>query len=177
MDEEDPVIQSWEAQLRSGSTFGDDDQFNDFMMPELKQPEPGFATTQTTPGSVHAHQQLTSSTYSPPEQKALIPATPMRRLVFDRKDKKAFLQNVKVVTEKLDTCTYDHLLKQDPGLAHAVLQFRNIKPSDTIAVERTGGKENLHFNTVTFSAYLLKICQTNLKESKRNAKKDNQDTM
>ena len=84
---------------------------------------------------------------------------------------------MKVVTELRDTCTNDHLLKQYQCLAHAVLQRRNIKPSDTIAVERTGGKEKLHFNTVTFSAYLLKICQTNLKESKRNAKKDNQDKM
>ena len=107
--------------------------------------------------------------------KALIPATP--RLVFDRNDKKAFLQNVKVVTEKRDTCTHDHLLQQYQCLAHAVFQNRNITASDTIAVETTECKENLHFNTVTFSAYLLKLCHTNLKESNRNAKKDNQDKM
>jgi hypothetical protein len=92
-------------------------------LPMLKEPDPGFATTQTTPGSVHAHQQLTSPNYSPPEQKALIPATPMRRLIFDRNDKKAFnaafLQSVKVVTEKRDTCTYDHLLQQYQCLAHS----------------------------------------------------------
>ena len=174
MMDDDHVIQGFEESLNS--PFGDDDQFNDFMRPELEEPVPGFATTQT-PRSAHARQQLTSPSISPPEHKALIPATPMRRLVFDRKDKKAFLQNVKVVTEKRDTCTYDHLLRQYQCLAHAVLQFRNIKPSDEIAVETTECKENLHFNTVTFSAYLLKICQTNLKESKRNAKKNNQDTM
>ena len=125
------------------------------MLKELEESVPGFATTQTTPRSAHARQQLTSPSISPPEHKALIPATPRRRLVFDRNDKKAFLQNVKVVTEKRDTCTYDHLLKQYQCLAHAVLKFRNIKPSDTIAVETAGGNENFHFNTVSFSAYLL----------------------
>ena len=176
--DDDDVIQGFEDSLKS--PFGDDEQYNDFMLkelPEFQEPVRGFITTQSTPRSAHARQQLITSSISPPGHQALIPATPMRRLVFDRNDKKAFLQNVKVVTEKRDTCTYDHLLKQYQCLAHAVLKFRNIKPSDTIAVETAGGKENLHFNTVTFSAYLFKICQTNLKESKRNAKKDNQDKM
>jgi hypothetical protein len=71
MDGDDLAVQTFTDSLKN--PFGDDDQFNDFLMPELKQPDPGFATTQTTPGSVHAHQQLTSPTYSPPEQKDLIP--------------------------------------------------------------------------------------------------------
>jgi hypothetical protein len=176
----DPVIQSWEDQLRSGSPFGDEDQFNDFMkpsLPELLEPYQGFATTQSTPGpTTHARQKLTSpASFSPPEHHAL--NTAPARLVFDNNAKKAFLQTVKAVTEKRDTVTYDLLLKQYQCLAHHVLQFRNIKPSDTIQVESPGGKEKLHFNTVTFSAYLFKLCQTNLKESKRAAKKNNQDKM
>jgi hypothetical protein len=171
MDGDDLAVQTFEDSLKD--PFGDDDQFNALMM----QPDPGFATTQTTPGPAHAHPHLTSPSISPPEQKALIPSTPMRRLISDRNDKKAFLQNVKVVTETRDTCTNDHLLRQYQCLAHAVLQIRDIKPSDTTAVETTGCKENLHFNTVTFSAYLLKLCLINLKESKRNAKKGNQDKM
>ena len=174
----DRAIQTWEDQLRSGSPFRDDDENTDFLRPPLpKLPEPyeGFATTQPTPGPTHARQILTSPSFSPPEHHAF--NTAPARLVFDKNAKKAFLQTVKAVTEKRDTVTYDLLLKQYQCLAHHVLQFRNIKPSDTIQVERPGGKEKLHLNTVTFSAYLLKMCQTNLKESKRNAKKDNQDTM
>jgi hypothetical protein len=178
MAEEDPSIGAWEALLRSGSPFGDEDQFNDFMRPallELPEPYQGFATTQSTPGPTHALPQLISPSFSPPEHNAL--NTAPARLVFDNNAKKAFLQTVKAVTEKRDTVTYDLLLKQYQCLAHHVLQFRNIKPSDTIQVESPGGKEKLHFNTVTFSAYLFKLCQTNLKESKRAAKKNNQDTM
>ena len=89
MDGDEHVIQSFEDSLQS--PFEGDDQYNDFMMkelPELKEPDPGFATTQFTPRSAHAHQQLTTSSISPPGHQALIPATPMRRLVFDRNDKK-----------------------------------------------------------------------------------------
>jgi hypothetical protein len=105
MDGDEHVIQGFEESLNS--PFEGDDQYNEFMLKELEESVPGFATTQTTPRSAHARQQLTSPSISPPEHKALIPATPRRRLVFDRNDKKAFLQNVKVVTEKRDTCTYD----------------------------------------------------------------------
>ena len=162
--------------LEEDGVFENDDTFAAFIMkPEFSEPHQGFATAESTPGPTHALPQLISPSFSPPGHNAL--NTAPARLVFDKNAKKAFLQTVKAVTEKRDTVTYDLLLKQYQCLAHHVLQFRNIKPSDTIQVERPGGKEKLHFNTVTFSAYLLKICQTNLKESKRNAKKDNQDTM
>ena len=149
--------------------------YTDFMKPAPQEPDQGFATTQSTPGPTHARQILTSPSFSPPEHHAF--NTAPARVVFDKNAKKAFLQTVKAVTERRETCTNDHLVKQYQCLAHAVLQRRNIKASDTIQVERPGGKEKLHLNTVTFSAYLLKLCQTNLQESKRNAKKDNQDTM
>ena len=174
MAEEDPSIRAWVDSLKS--PFETDDQFAAFIMkPESSEPHQGFATAESTPGPTHALPQLISPSFSPPGHNAL--NTAPARLVFDNNAKKAFLQTVKAVTEKRDTVTYDLLLKQYQCLAHHVLQFRNIKPSDTIQVERPGGKEKLHFNTVTFSAYLFKLCQTNLKESKRAAKKNNQDTM
>ena len=173
MAEEDPSIRAWEDSLKS--PFETDDQFAAFIMkPESSEPHQGFATAESTPGPTHARQILTSPSFSPPEHHAF--NTAPARLVFDKNAKKAFLQTVKAVTELRDTCTKDHLLKQYQCLAHAVLQRRNIKPSDTIQVERPGGKEKMHLNTVTFSAYLLKLCQTNLKESKRNAKKESEDT-
>jgi hypothetical protein len=138
MDDDDDVIRSFADQLKS--PFEDEGQYRDFMMrelPELQEPVTGFATTQT-PGPAHAHPQLNSPSISPPGHQALIPAT--AGLVFDRNDKKEFLQNVKGVTEKRDKCTYDHLLKQYQCLAHAVLKFRNITPLIRLQSKRRGAK-------------------------------------
>ena len=97
MAEEDPSIGAWEAQLRSGSPFETDDQLDAFFMkPESSEPHQGFATAESTPGPTHALPQLISPSFSPPEHNAL--NTAPARLVFDRNDKTAFLQNMKVVT-------------------------------------------------------------------------------
>jgi hypothetical protein len=177
---EDAAVDALAASL-TGPALEGDNQYRQFMtLPELEdseleESESSFTMRHNTPGPVHAHQYLPSPSFSPQEN-ALIPAT-QQQLVFGSNDKRAFLENVRVIAEKRATCTHDHLMKQCQCLAHAVFRYRNIKPTDTVAVITTEGKENLYLNTVTFGAYLTKLCITNLKKSKRNAKKDNQDKM